>query len=174
MNYNHKRKFKRVALDARVIAHDDQDFMYLQCGTISEGGLLLYCRNLPIWSPGSVLKLNIKSDKIPQAFIAEGTILDYIKDTEKGFCLKFSKIEDSDRKLIKEYVEKQYEEKPMKFYLNGTPISSGFEVFVDGELIPRDRENGWDFDFQQNAIIFYGKYVPKKGCKISFSFTDII
>ena len=171
MNYNQKRQFKRVSLQGRIIAHDDQDCMYLECGTISEGGLLIYSKK-SLWEPGSTLKLNIKSDAIPSALMAEGTILNYISNDKKGFCLKFSKLRDCDRDLIKNYVDTLTEKEPTKFHLKGTPFSNNFEVYIDGELIPRSTENGWCFDFEENVITFHGKYKLKEGHKVSFVFTD--
>lgn len=42
-----------------------------------------------------------------------------------------------------------------------TPISSTLRVYVDGQWVPRSRENGYDYFAQTNSIAFFGSYVPE-------------
>ena len=80
MSFATKRKHSRAPLTARVIAHDGQDLAYLNCGTISEGGMSLsgtyslwnYNTIVRLWKSGTVLRLNIKSENLPRSFVAEG------------------------------------------------------------------------------------------------------
>jgi hypothetical protein len=44
-----------------------------------------------------------------------------------------------------------------------TPISSSLRVFVDGNWIPRSRENGFDYFSQSNSIAFFGDARPETG-----------
>ena len=46
------------------------------------------------------------------------------------------------------------------YTLSGTPISSTLRVFVDGNWVPRSRENGFDYFPENNSLGFFGSYRP--------------
>lgn len=46
-----------------------------------------------------------------------------------------------------------------------TPISSSLRVFVDGNWIPRSRQNGFDYFSESNSIAFFGDARPKTGAE---------
>ncbi len=98
------RKHKRASLFARVIVHDNQDIAYMPCGNISEGGILLYTDKL-LWEKGSQVKLNIKSDDLPEAFDVEGEVMGFTDDTPNGYHIKFSNLSAENRRLLKSYAE---------------------------------------------------------------------
>ncbi|MFP4597059.1 MAG: hypothetical protein ACLFVJ_02340 [Persicimonas sp.] len=47
------------------------------------------------------------------------------------------------------------------YELPDTPISSSLRVYVNGQWVPRSRENGFDYFAQSNAIAFFGDYQPE-------------
>ena len=47
------------------------------------------------------------------------------------------------------------------YQLSRTPISASLQVFVNGEYVPRSREDGFDYFAQFNSIGFYGSYGPE-------------
>ncbi len=47
------------------------------------------------------------------------------------------------------------------YQLSRTPISASLQVFVNGEFVPRSREDGFDYFAQFNSIGFYGSYGPE-------------
>lgn len=47
------------------------------------------------------------------------------------------------------------------YELPGTPISSTLRVFVNGNWVPRSRDNGFDYFAQTNSISFFGDVLPK-------------
>lgn len=48
-----------------------------------------------------------------------------------------------------------------EFVLEQTPISRTLRVYVDGEWVPRSREDGFDYSARQNALTFHGDYRPR-------------
>lgn len=50
------------------------------------------------------------------------------------------------------------------------PISSSIRVAVDGQLIPRSTTAGWNYDADQNAIVFYGNTRPTADSQIAVSY----
>lgn len=46
------------------------------------------------------------------------------------------------------------------YELPETPISSSLRVYMNGEWVPRDRENGFAYFEGQNTIAFFGSYRP--------------
>lgn len=101
------RRHDRVPLLARVIAHDNQDVQYMPCANISVGGIFLYTdKNL--WKIGTVLKLNIRSDELPESFNAEGEVVDYCPThVQQGYRIKFVNIPEKYQKMIEELVKKK-------------------------------------------------------------------
>ncbi|MFP4597058.1 MAG: hypothetical protein ACLFVJ_02335 [Persicimonas sp.] len=47
------------------------------------------------------------------------------------------------------------------YELPDTPISSSLRVYVNGQWVPRSRENGFDYFAQSNTIAFFGDYRPE-------------
>ena len=47
------------------------------------------------------------------------------------------------------------------YQLPDTPISSSLRVFVNGQWVPRSRENGFDYFAQTNSLAFFGSYRPQ-------------
>ena len=100
------RKHIRAPLMARIIAHDNQDIAYMPCGNISEGGLFVFADKY-LWDSGTQLKLNIKSEELPEAFNVEGTVIGYREDPQKGYNIKFSGLSRKYQRMLKEYVKKK-------------------------------------------------------------------
>jgi hypothetical protein len=46
------------------------------------------------------------------------------------------------------------------FPINGKPKVETIKVRVDGVVVPRSRENGWDYIPELNVIRFFGNFVP--------------
>ncbi|MGM0558533.1 MAG: hypothetical protein ACQEVA_19260 [Myxococcota bacterium] len=47
------------------------------------------------------------------------------------------------------------------YVLPETPISSSLRVFINGNWVPRSRENGFDYFAQTNSIAFFGSFRPE-------------
>ena len=47
-----------------------------------------------------------------------------------------------------------------EYVLPQTPISSSLRVFMNGEWVPRSRQNGFEYFEETNAIAFFGDYRP--------------
>jgi hypothetical protein len=47
-----------------------------------------------------------------------------------------------------------------EYVLPQTPISSSLRVFINGEWVPRSRENGFEYFEETNAIAFFGDFRP--------------
>jgi hypothetical protein len=47
------------------------------------------------------------------------------------------------------------------YVLPETPISSSLRVFINGQWVPRSRENGFDYFAQTNSIAFFGSFRPE-------------
>ncbi|QDG51236.1 VWA domain-containing protein [Persicimonas caeni] len=47
------------------------------------------------------------------------------------------------------------------YQLPDTPISSSLRVFINGDWVPRSRENGFDYFAQSNSLAFFGSYRPE-------------
>lgn len=47
------------------------------------------------------------------------------------------------------------------YELPDTPISSTLRVFINGDWVPRSRENGFDYFAQSNSLAFFGSYRPE-------------
>jgi len=56
------------------------------------------------------------------------------------------------------------------YELSGYPISSSIRVAVDGELVDRSRTNGWNYDWNNNAIVFFGDALPTAQSEISVAY----
>jgi len=98
------RKHPRAPLLARIIAHDNQDIAYMPCGNISAGGTFVFAEK-NIWSPGTQLKLNIKSEELPEAFNVEGEVIRFTNKPQRGYNIKFSKLPKKFKLMIKDYVD---------------------------------------------------------------------
>lgn len=48
-----------------------------------------------------------------------------------------------------------------QFTLGQTPVSSSLRVYLNGNWVPRDRQNGFDYFPQKNAIAFFGDFRPE-------------
>ncbi len=58
-----------------------------------------------------------------------------------------------------------------QFRLQRTPITSTIQVTVGGQLVPRSRLDGFDYDTVSRTIVFYGsKYRPKQGDLVYISY----
>lgn len=58
-----------------------------------------------------------------------------------------------------------------QFRLKRTPITSTIQVTVAGQLVPRSRLDGFDYDTASRTIVFYGaKYRPKSGDAVYMSY----
>jgi hypothetical protein len=49
------------------------------------------------------------------------------------------------------------------YQMPDTPISSTLRVFINGQYVPRSRQNGFDYFAQTNSIAFFGTYRPEIG-----------
>ncbi len=47
------------------------------------------------------------------------------------------------------------------YTLAQTPISSSLRIFINGQWVPRSRQNGFDYFAQTNSIAFFGSYRPE-------------
>ena len=99
-----KRKNPRAPLLARIIAHDNQDIAYMPCGNISTGGAFVFTEKF-LWEPGTLLKLNIKSDELPEAFNVEGEVIRFSEKPNKGYNIKFSNISDKYITMLNNYIK---------------------------------------------------------------------
>jgi hypothetical protein len=97
------RQHDRTPLLARIIAHDNQDVEYMPCGNISEGGIFLFSEK-PLWNKGTSLKLNIRSDELPEAFNVEGEVVGYSDGAQKGYRIKFVNIPEKFQTMINDFV----------------------------------------------------------------------
>ena len=46
--------------------------------------------------------------------------------------------------------------KANNYQLSHWPLSSTIKVAIDGEIVPRSKTNGWDYDMIENALVFTG------------------
>lgn len=172
MNSRIKRRYLRAPLKARVIVHDNQDFAYMKCKSISEGGMLLEGSRV-LWTPGTLLKMNVKAEDIDQAFVVEGELINYVGKGKKGFCLKFLNISEDNLSLIREYVEDQHtniRKMNMAYHFKSLPLNPEFTVFVGNKPVPQDDKNGWSYDPKEGLLRFRGEYVPEEGATIIMAF----
>ena len=57
------------------------------------------------------------------------------------------------------------------FNLGRTPLGlSSMKVYVDGEEILQDLENGWTYDSSNNSITFHGDSIPDPGTSVSIQY----
>lgn len=47
------------------------------------------------------------------------------------------------------------------YVMPSTPISSSLRVYINGQWVPRSRDNGFDYFAQTNSIAFFGSYRPE-------------
>ena len=59
-----------------------------------------------------------------------------------------------------------------QFYLNREPVVESINVVVNGEVVPRDSENGWEYVSESNSIVFNGSAVPAQGASILVDFDN--
>lgn len=58
-----------------------------------------------------------------------------------------------------------------QFKLTRTPITSTIKVTVRGQVVPRSRQNGFDYDTASRTIVFYGStYRPMVGDQVFISY----
>lgn len=57
------------------------------------------------------------------------------------------------------------------FRLSHVPDLSTLRVYLNGELVPRDTENGWDYISERNIVRFYGSAIPAADASIRIDFT---
>jgi hypothetical protein len=58
-----------------------------------------------------------------------------------------------------------------RYRLTRSPITSTLRVRVRGVEVPRSRSNGFDYDFAQRSIVFYGAtYRPARGDEVVVSY----
>lgn len=60
-----------------------------------------------------------------------------------------------------------------QFYLNREPVIESINVVVNGEVVPEDGENGWEYLSETNSIIFHGSAVPEQGASILVDFDPV-
>ena len=57
-----------------------------------------------------------------------------------------------------------------QFVLDREPLVETIKVYVNGQLVPQDSENGWSYKESANAIVFHGDAIPGKDSTIQVSF----
>ena len=57
------------------------------------------------------------------------------------------------------------------FPLKRQPVKDSIVVTVNGEEIPKSKENGWSYGSKQNGIFFHGTAVPSNGDSIDADYT---
>jgi hypothetical protein len=57
-----------------------------------------------------------------------------------------------------------------QFYLSRLPVVSTIVVEVNGQIVPMDPNNGWEYNSAANSIVFYGSAVPSAGSSIQVDF----
>lgn len=67
-------------------------------------------------------------------------------------------------------IEKRIVEAASEFVLERKPKVETIVVTINGVVIPRSTENGWDYNSTRNSITFYGTSVPGPGANISVDF----
>jgi len=58
------------------------------------------------------------------------------------------------------------------YHLPTSPISPTLRVAINGELVPRSRANGWDYEPASNAIVFHGSAVPAVGDVLAIAYLE--
>lgn len=67
-------------------------------------------------------------------------------------------------------VKKRILEVITEYPLDRKPIVSSIQVYVDGQIVPMDNENGWTYFAEKNSIRFHGSGVPKPDARIKVHF----
>lgn len=66
-----------------------------------------------------------------------------------------------------EFIQRKIVELVTQFRLDrGIANPNTIRVYVNDELVPRDKENGWTYERETNSIQFHGSAVPDPGAKI--------
>ncbi|MEC9284155.1 MAG: hypothetical protein VX642_15675 [Bdellovibrionota bacterium] len=60
-----------------------------------------------------------------------------------------------------------------QFYLNREPVIESINVVVNGEIVPQDTENGWEYVVESNSIVFHGSAIPAQGASILVDFDPV-
>lgn len=56
------------------------------------------------------------------------------------------------------------------YSLKGLPISSSIRVAVDGQVVPRSKTAGWNYDASSNSIVFFGNTRPSVSSQIAVAY----
>ncbi|MBN1944381.1 MAG: hypothetical protein JW797_01840 [Bradymonadales bacterium] len=56
-----------------------------------------------------------------------------------------------------------------EFRLESSPIDHSLRVVLDGQVVPNSRTDGYDFDTQTAALLFFGSYRPSPGSELFVS-----
>lgn len=60
-----------------------------------------------------------------------------------------------------------------QFYLNREPNPATIQIIVDGQVVPNDPLNGYQYHPDTNSVTFHGSYVPGPGAAISVKFDPV-
>ena len=60
------------------------------------------------------------------------------------------------------------------YELPDTPITASMRIAHNGRIVPRDRDNGWEYDPALNQIVFFGDARPELGDELAVGYRTFI
>lgn len=104
--------FQRAKLPGEVLIHDEQQLFIAQLNNISAGGLFI--DDLVGLSPGSKVRIVVKSDRLESAVQALGTVVRVEEEKRKGLAVEFTSISTRAREVIQHGVHESRMESALK------------------------------------------------------------